>query len=85
MTLLCDWFKANQLSLNGSKSVGMLFLKTKNKIHSLKVGNIDIKFVDQTKFLGVWIDKKLNLKYHIDKVITKIRQNMNLLHLGKFF
>ena len=83
MTPLCDWFKANQLSLNGSKSVGMLFLKTKNKIHGMKVGNIDIKFVDQTKFLGVWIDNKLNWKYHIDKVITKVRQNMNLLQLGK--
>ena len=49
MTLLCDWFKANQLSLNGSKSVGMLFSKTKNNIHSMKVGNIDIKFVDQIR------------------------------------
>ena len=27
MTLLCDWFKANHLSLNGTKSVGMLFRK----------------------------------------------------------
>ena len=51
----------------------------------MKVGNVDIKFLDQTKFMGVWIDKKLNWKYHIDKVITKIRQNMNLLHLGKNF
>ena len=85
MTLLCDWFKANQLSLNGTESVGMLFSKTKDKIHSMKVGNIDIKFVDQTKFLGIWIDNKLNWKYHIDKVIMKIKQNMNLLPLGKNF
>ena len=31
MTLLYDWFKANQLSLNGKKSVGMLFSKKKSR------------------------------------------------------
>ena len=85
MTILCDWFKANQLSLNGTKLVGVLFFTKKEKIDYLKVGNIGIQFVDQTKFVGIWIDRKLNWKYHVDKVVTKVKQNMNLLIIGKSF
>ena len=85
MTLLCDWFKANQLSLNSTKAVGMLFREKHKIINALKVGNININFVNQTKFLGIRIDRKLDWKYHVDKVLTKIKQNMNILKLGKHF
>ena len=54
-------------------------------INALKVGNININFVNQTKFLGIRIDRKLDWKYHVDKVLTKIKQNMNILKLGKHF
>ena len=43
------------------------------------MGNIMIKFVNETKFLGIWIDRHLDWKYHVDKVLTKIKQSMNLL------
>ena len=85
MTLLCNWSKANQLSLNGTKSVCMLFTKKQEKLNDLKVGKIKINFVNQTKFLGVWIDRKLDWKYHIDKVLTKVKPNLNPLRLGKHF
>ena len=39
--------------------------------------------VDNTKFLGVWIDNRLKWKTHVDKVSQKILHNQNLLKFGK--
>ena len=59
---LIDWFKANKLFLNLGKSCCFLFNSGKHlaKKFKLHVDNITIPIVDDTKFLGIWIDKKLN-------------------------
>ena len=54
---LMDWFKANKLTLNLSKSVCMLFpLNHKYVQFYIEVEGVEIPEVDCTKFLGVWID-----------------------------
>ena len=45
----------------------------------------EIPIVNETKFLGVWIDKKLDWHSHTDKVLLKIKCNMNLLQQSKKF
>ena len=80
-----DWFKANHLSMNSNKTVGMLFSKNKSSIKELHIAETNITFVDSTKFLGVWLDCKLNWHEHISRVGQKIRKNLNLLKLGRNF
>ena len=87
LTIISDWFKANQLMLNLSKSVCILFNNDKDKpqIKALEFGNISIPLVFSTKFLGVTIDKKLLCKEHFNKLLLKVKRNMNLLKTGKNF
>ena len=39
--------------------------------------------VNETKFLGVWVDSRLDWNTHADKVLLKIKCNMNLLQQSK--
>lgn len=68
---LCVWLDTNKLTLNVVKTNFMLFL-SKGKKHPrlqnvLKVKNEIVKEVTHTKFLGVFIDNRLNWSYHIKK------------------
>ena len=65
-----EWFTANQLSLNKSKTETMVF--------SLR--NIpELANKDSVKFLGVYLDKKLSWEQHIHFVCKKISVNIYLL------
>ena len=85
METIIDWFKANHLSLNENKTVGMLFSKDKTSITVLPIGDLHVKFVESTKFLGVHLDNKLTWKNHLDKLTCKIKRNTNLLKCGNNF
>ena len=86
LSVLSNWFKANKLTLNSGKSVGLLFNPTNKKSTTeldIKIEGQTIPMVNETKFLGVWIDSKLDWKIHTDKVLLKIKCNMNLLQQSK--
>ena len=75
------WLATNKLTLNVLKSKVMLTLKNKNK----KV-TMDIKFNGQKleqcnsyKYLGVYIDKNLTWKDHIEHICKKNGKSLWLL------
>ena len=81
-----DWFRANQLTLNLSKTVCILF-SPNSKITTIEL-NLDIMRLtseDSTKFLGMWVDKQLNWKKHLSIVLAKIKQNTNMLKISNKF
>ena len=81
---LSDWFKANKLTLNLSKTVAMHFSRKKEtNTEPLTVSDNKIHFVDSTKFLGVWLDKNLNWQTHINKLTNKLNSNLTLLKRSK--
>ena len=61
-----DWFRANKLTLNIEKTSVMVFSKHMMK-HQIKItlNSVTVPQVQSTKFLGVWIDDKLNWSTHI--------------------
>ena len=62
----CDWFKANKLTLNVSKTKYILFRsKTQEGLDS----QLDIKTI--FKFLGIHLVEFLTWEYHIEKVRKK--------------
>ena len=86
LSILLDWFKANQLSMNSTKSVGMLFSNNRKlKIDEITVNDTYIKMVSHTKFLGIWIDKNLTWHEHISHVHQKIQRNLHLFKAEKNF
>ena len=80
---LMDWFNANKLTLNLSKSVCMLFTEKTNVNFVLEIDHLTIPTVTHTKFLGVWIDCKLRWDFHISKLVLKLKRNQHLLQTGR--
>ena len=82
LNLIIDWFKANKLSLNLSKTVGIKFWDNKTNM-SINVDNINIKMTECTKFLGVYIDYKLAWHIHVNLLLDTLNTNRHMLSLGE--
>ena len=87
---LSDWFKANKLSVNSSKTKYMVF-KCKRSVEAqttqpdLYIDNEVLEKVPVTKFLGVYIDENLDWIEHIDFVKKKISGGIYTLNSSKIF
>ena len=61
---LADWFSANRLCLNVSKTNFIIFCSSKKKYNpnliNISLNGHQITQIKHTKFLGVYIDKRLN-------------------------
>ena len=86
---LSDWFAHNKLTLNYSKTEFINFSKpaVSSCAHSnaLSIDGIPIKEVTESKFLGVFIDKKISWRVHIGKVRTKISQTVGIIGRARGF
>ena len=71
LEILIDWFKANQLSLNLSKTVILNFWDN-NRGPSITLDNITIPVVKNMKFLGVHLDNEITWQTHIDQLHKKL-------------
>ena len=77
---LTDWFKANKLTVNISKTVFMSFGVKGEKLENIRLSGETITHSENTKFLGLWIDEKLNWSKHCNTLITKLKRNLALVH-----
>jgi hypothetical protein len=94
-----NWFKANKLSINASKTNYMLLgtpqmVSKKDKStndHSTKpeigitLDDTKLERVEKTKFLGVTIDENLSWKCHIDGISKTISRNIGIINKLKHF
>ena len=81
LNIMSDWFKANKLSLNLDKTIGIKFWDKSNFM--LRTNNMSIEMTDHTKFLGVYIDHKLTWHIHTSHLLDKLNTNRRLMILGK--
>ena len=78
---LSTWFSVNKLSLNMQKThYIVLGNKTIDGKVSVLINNKIIDRVCESKFLGVYIDSRINLKYHIDKTRCKLSRSLAILY-----
>ena len=86
---LSDWFAHNRLTLNYSKTEFVNFskptLSTPGDIWDLKIDGKPICEVNDSKFLGVHIDKSISWRVHIGKIITKISQTVGIIGRARGF
>lgn len=76
MITIFDWLKINKLQLNINKTNYIIFDKHNTIDHTIPnitVNNETITRVNQTKYLGLTIDRKLFWQGHISKIKNKIR------------
>ena len=77
-----SWIIANKLSLNTDKTVFMLF-SGKHRISTIPdlfFAGASISHVEQTKFLGIIIDRKLSWIPQIEAVCSKLSRNIGLIY-----
>ena len=88
MGKLSDWFAHSRLTLNYSKTEFIEFCKPTNGSSSsldLKLDGSLIKEVNDSKFLGVHIDKNISWRVHIGKIIAKISQTVGIIGRARSF
>jgi hypothetical protein len=88
LNLLNEWFISNKLSLNISKTNFIIFCSKGNKYD---LNNLTVSFngkaiaqVQNTKFLGVYIDETLKWDVHIRQVVSKISRNCGIIAKLKY-
>ena len=80
------WFDINKLSLSVTKTNYMFFSNSKmsHNFH-ITIHNHIIDRVSVAKFLGVFIDEKLNLKQHTDIIRNKLCTTISVTARSKKF
>ena len=78
-----DWFKANKLTVNIDKTVFMSFGPKDDRVSNIEIGGVKVNHSKHTKFLGLWIDEKLNWNKHCSMLITKLKRNQALIRTKK--
>ena len=86
MLSVCDWLKANKLSLNTIKTELMFIGTTQNitKINNLiavRVDNKIIKRAKKVKYLGLVIDENRKWDEHVAYISSKIGRNLEVMKL----
>jgi len=70
------WFIANKLKLSLDKCVYTYFQRTKNKksmtSHKLYLNGAELQRVENSKYLGIFIDENLTWHTHIQYIISKL-------------
>jgi hypothetical protein len=84
---LTDWFRANKLSLNITKTNYMLFSNASHikKTQDLQISGQTIYQVKNTKFLGINIDDKLKWDVHIKSIKSRISSSLFIMNKIKHF
>ena len=75
LTILCDWFKANKLALNETKTKYMIFHNFHNKPpenFNITLNNSTLERVEHAKFLDVAIQENLKWNKHTNYTANKI-------------
>ena len=73
LTKVYTWLAANQLTLNISKSKYMIISRKRTSpLLSIRINGEKLEQCDSYKYLGVYIDKDLSWKTHIEYINKKI-------------
>ena len=87
LNVVVDWYRANKLSLNETKTNLMLFTNSSNPVVNIEIiiNNIEVKNVPHTKLLGIHIDNKLKWNEHTRVVNQKISTAYYALTKAKYW
>ena len=79
-----DWVRANQLSLNASKTTYSIFSAKKiNLTSNITIRNTNIARSQCQKFLGVLLDENLNFQAHINSICLKVSRATGIIRKMK--
>ena len=71
---LSKWFESNKLSINTKKTHYIVFTLSKNVLDTQIAVKINETPIEKIKFLGVYLDDKLNWATNINHICGKLRK-----------
>jgi len=83
---MAEWFRANKLSLNVGKTHLVVFKQCHTQIPenlNIKIGNEIIERKNVVKFLGIYIDSKLEWHDHIKYIKNKLNSSLYAMRKTK--
>ena len=83
MIKINKWFINNKLYLNIKKINHFIYNNFNNKQLDICIDKNVIVNIDYVKFVGVYVDSKLNLKRHIHSLRRKLSKIISLFHKFK--
>ena len=79
----------NKLTLNYDKTEFVNFSKPKKNLAGvrwdIKIDGKAIREVENSKFLGVFIDRSISWRVHIGKIVSKISQTVGIIARARGF
>ena len=83
----CGYKQISSHALNIKKTHVIIFKTRRKKIDNIivKINDTEIKQVESTKFLRIYIDSNLTWKTHIKHITTKIAKTTGILFKAKHF
>ena len=79
---LCNWLKANKISLNASKTEMILFRHPNKEINynlKIKIDGKKLQPSNYVKYLGIFLDPFLKWNYHVDIIAPKLSRACGML------
>jgi hypothetical protein len=76
-----NWMQCNKMCINSDKTKYIVFSYRKNiQLHLVKLGDSVILATSNIKFLGIFIDERLNFNYHVNCISTKLSKSVGILY-----
>ena len=86
---IVKWLNSNKLSLNINKTTYIVFSqirRIRSAEYNILINGSKIKKVENVKFLGVYIDNKMNWEKHIAHIKAKIAKGIGIIYkLKRYF
>jgi hypothetical protein len=79
------WMSTNKLTLNIEKTYYILFGSKSSNAIQLQIDNINISNKDDGKFLGLFLDKRLNFSTHIQHITKKVSKTVGILSKIRYY
>lgn len=78
--LINDWMKSNRLTLNARKSNVLVFTNKPYNPEPIRIENSSLEYLDSVKFLGVYLDVKMNFKSHTEYLVSKLSRTCGIFY-----
>ena len=74
MRVVCDWGENVGVKVSEGKTVVMLLKGSMvtNRRPYVRMNGRSIKYVEKTKYLGIWVGERMNFKAHLEYLRVKI-------------